>query len=71
MLGWLDKFHQTRTGYGLFAAVELALAYLFISWAINDGNWLDYLLALVFTVGFLQNLIKLLASFFKKRDRRG
>jgi type IV secretory pathway TrbL component len=62
MLDRLDKFHKTRTGYGLFALVELALAYLFMSWAINDGNWLDYLLAIIFLVGFLQNLVKLIAK---------
>jgi hypothetical protein len=64
MLNKLDRFHKTKLGYGLFALVELALAYLFISWAIDDGNWIDYLLALVFTVGFLQNLIKLIGKFF-------
>lgn len=65
MLDKLDKFHKTRTGYGLFALIELALAYVFISWAIDSGNWLDYLLALVFTVGFLQNFVKLIGSFIR------
>lgn len=70
MLSWLDKFHKTRLGLMLFALVELALAYLFITWAIADGNWLDYLLALVFTVGFLQNFVKLVATMFKKPLRK-
>lgn len=71
MLNKLDKFHKTRTGYAVFALIELALAYVFISWAIDSGNWLDYLLALVFTVGFLQNLVKLIGSFVRgKRQNR-
>lgn len=72
MLDKLDKFHKTRTGYAVFALVELALAYLFISWAIDSGNWIDYLLALVFTVGFLQNLSKFIGSFLrgKRQSRR-
>ena len=65
MLDKLDKFHKTRTGYAVFALIELALAYVFISWAIDSGSLLDYLLALVFTVGFLQNLIKLIGTFVR------
>lgn len=59
MLDWLDKFHKTRTGYAVFTLVELALAYACISWAINSGSWLAYLLTVVFLVGFLQNFTKL------------
>lgn len=60
MLEKLDTFHKTRTGYAVFACIELALAYLFISWAIDSGNILDYLFALIFTVGFLQNVVRLI-----------
>ena len=70
MLNKLDKFHKTRLGYGLFALVELALAYLFISWALDAGNWFDYLFALLFTVGFLQNLIHLTTLLLGKRRGR-
>lgn len=70
MLNKLDKFHKTRTGYTVFALVELGLAYAFMSWAINGGNWLDYLLALVFLVGFMQNFIKLIGSFMHGKRRR-
>jgi hypothetical protein len=72
MLDKLDKFHKTRTGYAVFALIELALAYVFISWAIDSGSLLDYLLALVFTVGFLQNFIKLIGTFVraKRQGRR-
>lgn len=67
MLDKLDQFHKTKLGYGLFALVELALAYLFISWAIDDGNWIDYLLALVFAVGFMQNFLHLIDSFIMNK----
>jgi len=67
----LDAFHQTRLGYAVFAAIELALAYVFISWAIDGGSWFDYGLALIFTIGFLQNLSKLIGTFFNgKRSGR-
>lgn len=65
MLDKLDAFHKTRTGYAVFALIELGLAYLFISWSIDSGNWIDYLLALVFTVGFLQDLVKLIGTFVR------
>ncbi len=71
MLDKLDKFHKTRTGYAVFALIELALAYLFISWAIDSGNLLDYLLALIFTVGFLQNFVKLIGTFVRGNKRQG
>jgi hypothetical protein len=66
----LDAFHQTRTGYAVFAVIELALAYVFISWAIDGGSWFDYGLALIFTIGFLQNFIKLVGTFFRGRQSR-
>jgi hypothetical protein len=69
VLNKLDKFHKTRTGYAAFALIELALAYVFISWAIDSGNWLDYLLALVFTIGFLQNITRLIGALVRGKKR--
>ena len=54
-----DKFHKTKTGYLVFGLVELALAYLFVSWAIDSGRILAYSLTIIFLVGGLQNLVKL------------
>ena len=51
----LDKFHKTRVGYAVFGLVELALAAVFANLAIPSGDWWEWLLALVFLVGFLQN----------------
>jgi hypothetical protein len=67
MIEQLDKWHKTRIGFVVFALVELALAYSFVSLAIDRGNFLWYLLALIFFVGFLQNFFKLLGTFYGKR----
>ena len=54
----LDKWHKTRIGLLTFALVELAIAYGFGSWAIDSGNLFDYLFAILFLIGGLQNLVK-------------
>lgn len=69
MFDALDRFHHSKLGYTVFAIIELALAYVFISWAIDDGSWWDYLLALIFTVGFFQNVVKLIGAFIAARKR--
>jgi hypothetical protein len=67
MIDKLDKWHKTRAGYIVFALVELAIAYGFVSLAVDRGNILWYLLSLIFFVGFLQNFFKLLGTFYGKR----
>jgi hypothetical protein len=69
MFDRLDRFHQSKVGYAVFALVELALAYLFVSWALDSGSWWDYLLVLIFTVGFLQNAAKLVGKIIADRKR--
>ena len=59
MLNKLDKWHKTRIGLLTFGLVELALAYAFVSLSIDRGNFLWYLLALIFLVGALRNFIAL------------
>lgn len=51
----IDKFHKTRLGYLLFGVVELLLSLYLLNLAIGSGDWWEWLLALVFGVGFLQN----------------
>ena len=70
MLKKLDKFHKTRSGYAVFALAELGLAYWFVSLAIDKGSLLFYLLALIFFVGFLQNLFKSIGTFINGRKTR-
>jgi hypothetical protein len=66
MLNKLDKWHKTRLGLLVFAILELAITYGFLSLSIDRGNFFWYLITLVFLVGFLQNFIKLIGTFFKK-----
>ncbi len=62
MLKKLDAWHKTRRGLLVFAVLELLLAYVFVSLAINKGNLLYYILTLVFLFGFLQNTVKLIGK---------
>ena len=64
MLTKLDKWHHTKLGYLVFGLFELGMAYIFASLAIDRGAWWWYLLTLIFLVGTLQNLFKLVATFF-------
>jgi hypothetical protein len=59
MIKTLHKWHQSKLGLLIFGIVELAVAYGFASLAIDRGNFLWYLLALIFFVGVLQNIFKL------------
>jgi hypothetical protein len=58
----LHQWHQTRLGLLFFGLVELAIAYGFASLAIDRGNFLWYLLMLIFLVGALRNLFKLIGK---------
>ncbi|HVV25489.1 MAG TPA: hypothetical protein VHC21_00445 [Candidatus Saccharimonadales bacterium] len=60
----LHNWHQTKLGLFVFGIVELAIAYGFASLAINSGSLWWYLLTLIFLVGALQNLFKLIGRFF-------
>lgn len=62
MTARLESFHKTRGGYAVFGVVELGLAYLFASLAINSGSLWQWALALIMVIGFLQNFVKLLLA---------
>lgn len=70
MFKQLDNFHKSKTGYLLFGVVELAIAYYFVSLAIDRGSLIWYLLTLIFLVGALQNLFKFTALLFNRKPRR-
>jgi hypothetical protein len=55
----LAQWHKTKLGLLTFAVIELVLTVLFAEWAIGNGNLLLYLLGIIFLVGFMQNLVKL------------
>jgi hypothetical protein len=64
----IERWHKTRTGWLVFGLVELAIADGFMSLSIDRGNLMYYLLTLIFLVGALQNLFKLIGSF--KRGKK-
>ena len=65
MLKRLDRWHQAKLGLLVFGLVELAIAYGFVSLAIDRGTFLYYLIALIFLVGALQNFFKLIGKLLK------
>lgn len=66
----LDAWHKTRPGLLVFGIIELAIAYGFASLAIDRGSLWWYLLTLIFLVGALQNIVRLIGSFFHGRPKR-
>jgi len=70
MLAKLDIWHKTKLGYLIFGLIELAITYGFASLAIDRGGLGWYLLTLIFLVGTLQNILKLISSFFKQGTRK-
>lgn len=57
----IDRFHKTRRGRVSFGFIELAVAYVFVSLAIDSGSIWQYLVAIVLAVGAINNLIRALA----------
>lgn len=55
----VNQWHKTRTGYLVFGLAELTLAYIFGSLAINSAHFWQYLLAVVFLIGGLKNLVNI------------
>lgn len=60
----IKHWHQTKIGFLVFAVVELMLAYGFGSLSINSGNLWWYLATIIFLVGTVQNIIRLIGKFF-------
>lgn len=66
MLRSINNWHKsTRLGRVVFAVVDLAIAYGFFSLSLNSGNLIWYIVTIVFLIGFLANIYKLIESFFR------
>jgi len=69
MISKLDKWHKTKLGLLVFALVELGITYGFICLAIDRGNLLYYLLALIFFIGALRNFFKLIGALVRGKHK--
>lgn len=67
MINQLKAWHKTKLGLLAFGLVELGISYGFVSLAIDRGNFLWWLLALILFVGGVQNLFKLAFLTMGKR----
>ncbi len=56
----IQAWYHTKPGLITFGLVKLALAYAFVSWAIDTGSLLDYACAIVLIIGGLQDFKKLI-----------
>lgn len=54
----LHDWHQTKRGLFIVALIELVIAYIFISIAIDSANLWAYAVGIVSGVGAIHNLIK-------------
>lgn len=66
MIDTFDKWHKTKLGLLIFGVMELAVAYGFFSLSIDRGNFVWYLLTLIFLAGSIQNLIRFVKALIKK-----
>ncbi len=62
----LARWHQTKTGHAVFGAIELAAAYVFALLAIDRGSWWWYALTIIFFVGGMQNVTKLVGKAIRR-----
>jgi hypothetical protein len=66
----IDKFHKTRQGHLVFGLLELALAYVVASLAIDSGSLLQYLVTIILFVGAIQNFVSIFRSPKNEHKRR-
>lgn len=66
MLQKFEKWHQTKQGLIIFTGLEAGLAYLFASLAIDSGSLIEWVLAIVFAIGAVQNAVKFTVVSLKK-----
>lgn len=52
------QWKQTKAGLRVSGTVELVLAYVLASLAIDSGSYWQYGLAAIFFIGFIQSFVK-------------
>lgn len=53
----LNQLFENRAFQAIFGLAALALAYVFVSWAIDSGSLLDYAITLLLLVVGLRELL--------------
>lgn len=66
----LHRFHKSKTGYLTFGLIELVLAYIFWSIALDTANMWSYLTAVIFTIGAIMNLIYFIKHIHDRRSMK-
>ena len=62
----LAAWHDTKIGLITYIVLEIGLAYVFASWAIDKGNPLDWFLTVVLLIGAIHNIVKLILKVTRK-----
>lgn len=70
LINSIHQFHKTKRGYLVFALVEVALAYIFASIAIDSGSLWAYLAAIIFAIGALLNFLNLFTEPDNSRRKK-
>ncbi len=60
------QWKQTKAGLLVSGTVELVLAYVLASLAIDSGSYWQYGLAIIFFIGFAQAYIRVIKNYVKK-----
>lgn len=66
-----DAWHKTKTGRAVFGVLELAIALSLAFRALDTGSWWEYGFALLFFIGGVQNLVKLIGTFTSAKPKTG
>jgi hypothetical protein len=61
----LDQWHKTKPGFLVFGLVELGLAYLFGSLAIDQGQLWQWALTIILVFGALSNFVRIFVKHKK------
>lgn len=66
----IDKWHKTKPGHTLFGLIELGLAYLFASLAIDSGQLWQYAVAILLLFGGIRNLVRVFTADKNEHHRK-
>ncbi len=66
----LEQWHQTKLGLAVFGLVELGLAYINASQALDSGSLLRWFIAIVLFIGAMVNFVKFIGKVVGHDKRR-